>query len=663
MADLRQRKKVVPEKTFDGLKAGLAKVSQRLTPHRRLASDPKVRKLSIRAVSFAVFIDCICSAVLRPNYPAMVGMFPNPEQFPADTKHGIKANLAMYLIPGCTALGSFIAGMVLAPLSDKIGRKPCMNLCLFVGAACSILKYLARKSFLQFCGACFLNGLFGASSTVAIAYIGDVFAGDKSAKDAQMGMVMAMAMLGDAGGGVIAILFRGGLFDPLFISAGLSFFAGLILVVYMVDAPKGDAADKKNDDDTDADAEDVAGAPKELDRSALHIIIGGALVDNIGSAGLQMCISPVMINAFGPLGTNVMTMQEFQWISTLLALAVIPGLAASLPAFKKYGYAGACVFGNLITAVATVALLYIAMPALDDKGLSSASALFVIFAIFLYSFYPITVISQLSTGPMLEAIAPVSKRGYVQGLSSAAMEVGGALSTPVLGFIGDEQGDEFMIWVCVGVSILAAIINFPLTRDKRFQAVQPAPHEIHVDDEEAMAHWPDAEKEAAAQETAMLEGTEFEAIAYGKYSDDKPYLPALKKRAHHDLEFYEGYIKQYLAQIDAGGIEFKKEQLEQWKASRIAGDKAAKAKKELGEWFTDYLVDVGYTPEENSTLLKQFIVSAFPPLFEGGSDAVGADDIEVVILRFMKLVRTHAYIEDHRGDAFRNLAMMAKRHG
>jgi hypothetical protein len=56
-------------------------------------------------------------------------------------------------------------------------------------------------------------------------------------------------------------------------------------------------------------------------------------------------------------------------------------------------------------------------------------------------------------------------------------------------------------------------------------------------------------------------------------------------------------------------------------------------------------------------------VSAFPPLFEGGSDAVGADDIEVVILRFMKLVRTHAYIEDHRGDAFRNLAMMAKRHG
>ena len=32
MADLRQRKKVVPEGTFDGLKAGLAKVSQRLTP-------------------------------------------------------------------------------------------------------------------------------------------------------------------------------------------------------------------------------------------------------------------------------------------------------------------------------------------------------------------------------------------------------------------------------------------------------------------------------------------------------------------------------------------------------------------------------------------------------------------------------------------------------
>ena len=60
-----------------------------------------------------------------------------------------------------------------------------------------------------------------------------------------------------------------------------------------------------------------------------------------------------------------------------------------------------------------------------------------------------------------------------------------------------------MIWVCIGISILAAVINFPLTRDKRFQAMQPAPHEIHVDDKEAMAHWPDAEQEAAAQEKAM----------------------------------------------------------------------------------------------------------------------------------------------------------------
>merc|ERR1711871_134709 len=115
------------------------------------------------------------------------------------------------------------------------------------------------------------------------------------------------------------------------------------------------------------------------------------------------------------------------------------GLAASLPAFKKYGYAGSCVFGNLITAVATAALLYIAKPALgDNKNVSGAYTLFVVFAVFLYVSYPITVISQLSTGPMLEAIAPVSKRGYVQGLSSAAMEIGGALSTPVLGYIGDS---------------------------------------------------------------------------------------------------------------------------------------------------------------------------------------------------------------------------------
>ena len=227
--------------------------------------------------------------------------------------------------------------------------------------------------------------------------------GDGSRPTAQKTRVgMVMTALGDAGGGIIAILFKGGLFDPLFICAGLSLFAGLLLTVYMVDVPKDDQVAENKDDGENDEAGDAAGAPKELDRSALRNIIGGALVDNIGSAGLQMCISPVMIDAFGPRLTGEkgqMTMSEYQWISTLVALAIIPGLAASLPAFKKYGYAGSCVFGNLITAAATAALLYIAKPVLDDPGMSSASTLFIVFAIFLYVSYPITVISQLTRAP------------------------------------------------------------------------------------------------------------------------------------------------------------------------------------------------------------------------------------------------------------------------
>ena len=98
----------------------------RLKPHQKLMSDPKARQRSINAVVFAVFIDCLCSAVLRPNYPAMIGMDfgqgPHPEHFPygsggsdADPKMpgGIKPNLAQYLLPGCTAVGTLIAGMVI----------------------------------------------------------------------------------------------------------------------------------------------------------------------------------------------------------------------------------------------------------------------------------------------------------------------------------------------------------------------------------------------------------------------------------------------------------------------------------------------------------------------------------------------------------------------
>ncbi len=101
------------------------------------------------------------------------------------------------------------------------------------------------------------------------------------------------------------------------------------------------------------------------------------------------------------------------------------------------------------TGVVIIALLYI--------GLAPASnATFGAFVALLYACFPFTVISQLSTGPMLEATSPPDKRGLAQGVNITVMSLGGAVSPFVLGVISDLAGTPVAIWICISISFIAA---------------------------------------------------------------------------------------------------------------------------------------------------------------------------------------------------------------
>jgi uncharacterized membrane protein len=78
------------------------------------------------------------------------------------------------------------------------------------------------------------------------------------------------------------------------------------------------------------------------------------------------------------------------------------------------------VIGNLITGILTILLLFIALSAPATGGW------FGVFVAVLYVGFPFTVVSQLSTGPMLDTISPVNKRGYCQGLNTMVMNFGTA---------------------------------------------------------------------------------------------------------------------------------------------------------------------------------------------------------------------------------------------
>ncbi len=66
------------------------------------------------------------------------------------------------------------------------------------------------------------------------------------------------------------------------------------------------------------------------------------------------------------------------------------------------------------------------------------------------------MISQLSTGPMLEATSPPDKRGFAQGVNITVMNLGAAVSPFVLGAISDLAGTPVAIWICISISFIAA---------------------------------------------------------------------------------------------------------------------------------------------------------------------------------------------------------------
>jgi MFS family permease len=71
---------------------------------------------------------------------------------------------ATYFIPMTALLGVGIASVIIGTISDKVGRRPCVLVCLCVSTVLSIVKYLCRRNFWAFCGVNFINGLFSATT-------------------------------------------------------------------------------------------------------------------------------------------------------------------------------------------------------------------------------------------------------------------------------------------------------------------------------------------------------------------------------------------------------------------------------------------------------------------------------------------------------------------
>ena len=404
-------------------------------------------------------------------------------------------------------VGTVLASLFFGSLSDKIGRRPCILTCLYVGAVGSVLKFLARDNYWMFCAANFFTGLFAGALSVGIAYVSDDVTQDRTAKDAEIGRIYATNMVGRTGGGIIAILMqKSGLFRPLLISAGISIASGVLCHIWLIEPncePSNSELVKEDfetqriefgditGDTSTGTSRDLAKSETEtqnchiasvdestigsgddsttaLDKKALWNVIAGNLADNLGTMGLvPFCLTPLMFDTyyadFVKHGLEpIMTSETYKWIYVFVALLVIPGAAVAPHMFRRYGPATSCVGANLLTGLVTVGLLQIAT--INPPTIAS----FAIFAAVLYVTFPATVISQLSTGPMLDRIAPPDQRGAIQGYNTATMNLAAAVGPFLYGILTDATSIDVCLYTATALSVAAAVINSPLVLDPRF---------------------------------------------------------------------------------------------------------------------------------------------------------------------------------------------------
>ena len=225
--------------------------------------------------------------------------------------------------------------------------------------------------------------------------------------------------------------------------------------------------------------------PTHLDHRALINVLAGELFDNLGSIGLvPFCLSPLMFQTwygdFDDAGLDpIMSENAYQWIYVFIALIVIPGAAVAPALFQKFGPAMSAVGANLLTGAITVVLLQIA------NINPPTYATYCIFVTVLYLAFPMTVISQLSTGPMLDRISPLDQRGKVQGFNMAAMNFASAIGPFLYGVLHDTTNIDVTLYTTTGVSAIAAAVNYLMVGDKRFGPI--AQDENSISDEDLLS--------------------------------------------------------------------------------------------------------------------------------------------------------------------------------
>ena len=601
-------------------KWGRSADTETLEGYQQLLTDRRVFSMSISAVRLAVFADTLNSMVTWPNYALMALPGSHPDSFPSTAPFQFSA--ATYFIPLTGLLGMAIAGVFAGKISDRVGRKPVLVFCLAGSMFGSALKWFLRHAFWPFCIANLVNGLLSGTLPVALAYSSDLFSSERE-KSKSFTAIVALYVVGQSIGGIFAILMQNhGLFAPLWAGVAILAVALVFNIRYLIEPGRIKIPGTIGDEDSDTDGL-ITERPEKINRKVMANILFGAFTDIAGSKALfPLCMTPLGFDTYyndfvQNDETPIMSLSLYKWLTVLISLLVIPSSIFAPKLFARFGLAAGNVFGNFSTGAITVALLYIGNVEPPTRGSFAA------FICTLYIGFPFTVCSQLAISPMLDRLSPANKRGLVMGSFTTVLNCANAVVPWLLGLAADALGITNCIWIGVGLSGAATLINLPLVFRKEFK---PQPRKRIKEGFDDLALTMEEEEEYIQKALKgeyiparviqvinirrIQRGEKFIMNHVGSYEDDKDRLSEIVREAKEDIKIMDHNVRYYLKTINDGTFDGKVIHA----MNHGFPEEMQNIHREIGEWFGDYVKANGYigaNPVQNLKLMIIRSVSNF----------------------------------------------------
>ncbi len=276
--------------------------------NQSIQQDPKTRKRAFGLVFFIMMMDVIGISILSPVAPYIV------HRYSGDA-------LMVTLLTAIYAAAQFFSAPALGKISDRLGRRPVLLVCILGSAIGYFIFGLGGALWVLFLGR-LIDGITGGNISTAAAYIVDLSKPEERAKNMTLiGMAYGLGfIIGPAVGGALGQI---SLNAPVFAAGGLSLIT-LVLIFFML--PESLPASRRETTPLKAkDFNPVASIGYMMAKPGLGLILAVYALFNLSFDGVNSVISVFVVQKFSAAPWAIGLLFVVVGLSTAIVQGVLVG--------------------------------------------------------------------------------------------------------------------------------------------------------------------------------------------------------------------------------------------------------------------------------------------------------------------------------------------------